>query len=137
MVAIGAMVAIVAMVATVDIFSIHHGRALQASSSYFLKKKFLKNLRGKVQFSLFARVHVLRGGGSLIKNWDLFMFSKNDDSAEIERLRADNFALKEEVDKLNSVKKGWLLLTSFLSNLFPDVTERRKNALHALQLTTR
>ena len=73
----------------------------------------------------------------LIENWDLFMFSKNEDSAEIERLRADNFALKEEVDKLNSVKKGWLLLTSFLSNLFPDVTERRKNALHALQLTTR
>jgi hypothetical protein len=32
------------------------------------------------------------------------MFSKNDDSAEIERLRADNLALKEEVDKLNRAK---------------------------------
>ena len=32
------------------------------------------------------------------------MFSKNDDSAEIERLRADNLALKEENDKLNRAK---------------------------------
>jgi hypothetical protein len=38
-------------------------RALRASSSYFLKKKFLKNFKGKLDLSLFERVHVLRRGG--------------------------------------------------------------------------
>jgi len=40
-----------------------YGRALRASFSYFFIKKFSKNLRGKVDLSLFERVHVLRGGG--------------------------------------------------------------------------
>jgi hypothetical protein len=39
-------------------------RALGASSSYFLKKKNLKNLRGKVQFSLFC-VDMFCDGGVL------------------------------------------------------------------------
>ena len=52
-----------------------YGRALRASSSYFLKKKILKNLRGKVQFSLFERVHVLRGGG--VHFWPFFWSTIN------------------------------------------------------------
>lgn len=40
-----------------------YGRALRVSFKYFLKKKFLKNFKGKVDLTLFERVHVLRRGG--------------------------------------------------------------------------
>ena len=49
-------------------------RALRASSSYFLRKKFLKNLRGKVQFSGYSKIstgeirtrEIRLGGGQLV-----------------------------------------------------------------------
>jgi hypothetical protein len=40
------------------------------------------------------RMSMTLGKKYLIENWDLFMFSKNEDSAEIERLRADTFFLR-------------------------------------------
>ena len=40
-----------------------YSRALRESSSYILEKKFLKNFKGKMDLSLFERVHILRRGG--------------------------------------------------------------------------
>ena len=40
-----------------------YSRALRASSSYTFEKKFLKNSKGKMDLSLFERVHILRRGG--------------------------------------------------------------------------
>ena len=48
-------------------------RALRPSSSYTLKKKFLRNSEGKLYLSLFEKGHFCVGGGSLIlKIWPLF-----------------------------------------------------------------
>ena len=39
-----------------------YSRALRASSSYTLKKKFLKNSKGKLYLSLFEKGHFCVGG---------------------------------------------------------------------------